>query len=658
MTHADAGAAGSLPALDLLRVMETSRQGDRREGILLRQSRGWFHVSGMGHEAIAALAYLLRPDDYLFPFYRDRAICLARGLTTLDLALAYFARRSSQGGGRSMPSHYCSRAHRIFSAATPTASQCLPAAGAAWGLKLSGQDAVVTCHLGDGAACQGEYFEAVAFAVQESLPVVFVLEDNQYAISTPTAALNPHRLRLIDERLVVPVNGRDPFEVFEKGAEAIARARQGGGPTILWCELDRLSPHTSSDDHRIYRSAEDLAAIAERDPIPLFVQRLTDQGALTRDEWAREQKQIEAEVEEAYRAAEEAALPGPDEGGLWIFGDTPSAEAPPLEPADSHTMVSAIHDTLEAALGQDERVILFGEDIADPKGGVFGFTKGLSTRFPGRVFNAPLAEATIVGAAVGLAAVGYRPVFEVQFIDFISPAWNQLVTNLSTLRWRSSGEWTCPVTLLAPAGAYLPGGGAWHSQTNEGIWAHVPGLRVFEPSTPQDAAGLLWTAIRGDDPTLVLVPKHIFRKRVEVARFEAVPAGSSAVRRTGSDVTLVTWGNGIELAEQGADAAAVEGISVEIVDLRSIAPCDWDGVAASLAKTGRLVVLQEDGRTCGFGQAVIAEMTAHPDRWDLFLSAPQLVARADVPVPFCPALEYAVLPDLDDLIGAIRTVMA
>ncbi len=658
MPPATSPATQALPALDLLRTMELSRQGDRREGILLRQSKGWFHVSGMGHEAIAALAHLLRPDDYVFPFYRDRAFCLARGLTNYDIAMAYFAKRDSLGGGRSMPAHYTCRAHHIFSIATPTASQCLPAAGAAWGLQMDGGDAVVTCHLGDGAARQGEYYEAVAFAVQLSLPIVFLVEDNQYAISTPTAAMNPHRLRVIDEHLVEFVNGRDAYEVFEKGAQAIRKARAGGGPTILWCEVDRLSSHTSSDDHRVYRAADDIAAMAERDPIVLLASRLIAEGVLSEEDWEREKGEIAAQVEEDYRRAEQQADPDPSSGSEWLYADPTPAEAPPLPTAESHTMVTAIHDTLEVALGTDDRVIVFGEDVEDPKGGVFGFTKGLSTRFRGRVHNSPLAEATILGVAVGLAAVGYRPVFEVQFIDFMSTAWSQLATGISTLRWRTAGDWTCPITLYAPAGAYLPGGGSWHSQTNEGLWAHLPGLRVFEPSTPEDAAGLMWTAIRGEDPTLVLVPKHIFRKRVDRPVFVPVPAGQSVVRREGSDVTLITWGNGTELAEQGAEMAAAEGISVEIVDLRTIVPCDWEGIAASVGKTGRLVVLHEDSRTAGFGQAVVAEMTARPERWDLFLAAPQLVAREDVQVPYAPVLEYGVLPDIDDLMSAIRTVMA
>lgn len=649
--------AQTLPALDLLRVMELSRQGDRREGILLRQSRGWFQVAGMGHEPLAALAYLMRPDDYLFPYYRDRALALARGVTNYEMALAYFAKRDSSSGGRHMPGHFSSRALNIFSAATPTASQCIPAAGCAWGLKMDGRDSVVICTVGDAATRQGEYYEAMAFALQENLPLLMVVEDNQYGISTPTLHHNPYRLKVFHEEHVVFVNGRDPYEVYAKGATAIARARQGGGPTVLWCEVDRLCSHTSSDDHRVYRTQEEIAQMQLRDPIPLLAKRLIAEGQITEEEWKRQQIEISQQVEEDYLRAEQAADVEPERVLEWLYADPKPPAPPPIKPSGSTTMVTAINETLRAALAADDRVIMMGEDIEDPKGGVFGLTKGLSTQFPGRVHNAPLAEATIVGTAVGLAAAGYRPIFELQFIDFLSTGMNQLMTQVATLRWRSKGEWSCPVVLIAPCGAYLPGGSLWHSQSNEGIWAHIPGLRVCIPSTPEDAAGLLWTAIQGDDPTLFLVPKHIFRKRASVEEFPAVPLGQCAVRREGRDVTLVTWGNGTELADEAARRVEAEGISVEIIDLRSITPCDWEGVAASVAKTGRLVVLHEDSRTGGFGHAVVSEMMTHPERWNAFLSAPQLVARMDVHVPYCPTLEYTVLPNIDQVMDAIRTVM-
>lgn len=646
-------------ALDVLRIMELSRQGDRREGILLRQSRGWFQVSGMGHEPLAALVRHLRPEDYLFPYYRDRAMALARGVTNYELALAYFAKRDSSSGGRHMPGHYSSRALNIFSVATPTASQCIPAAGAAWAMKLDGADSVVVCTVGDAATRQGEYYEAVAFALQENLPLIMVVEDNQYGISTPTARYNPYRLRVFNEDHVTFVNGRDPHEVYAKGGEAVRKARAGGGPTVLWCELDRLSSHTSSDDHRLYRTQDDIAAMTLRDPITVLSRRLIEEGALTEAEWKRIQVQTAAEVERDYTRAEQAAEVDPSHVLEWLYAEsTPALEPPPLKPSETMTMVSAINDTLRAALERNDRVIMLGEDIEDPKGGVFGLTKGLSTDFPNRVFNAPLAEATIIGAAVGLASAGYHPIFELQFIDFLSPGLNQLMTQVASLRWRSMGEWSCPMVLIAPCGAYLPGGSLWHSQSNEGTWAHIHGIRVCIPCTPEDAAGMLWTAIRGEDPTLFLVPKHIFRKRVTVHdAFPAVPFGKIAVRLEGTDVTLVTWGNGTELADEAAERAAKEDISVEVVDVRSITPCDWEGIAASLAKTGRLVVLHEDSRTGGFGQTIVAEMTSRVQNWNQLLSAPQLVARMDTHIPYCPTLEYTVLPNIDQVMDAIRIVM-
>ena len=338
---------------------------------------------------------------------------------------------------------------------------------------------------------------------------------------------------------------------------------------------------------------------------------------------------------------------------------------PPFQPDDlpgaeggrGLTMVGAINRAFQAGLETFPSLLMFGEDIEDPKGGVFGLTAGLSRRFPGRVVNSPLAEATIVGLGVGLAAAGFRPVFELQFIDFVGPGLNQLVNQMTTLRWRSKGEWSCPLVLYAPYGAYLPAGGMWHSQSNDGWWAHTPGLRVAIPSTPQDAVGLFWAAFQDEDPSLVLIPKHLCRVRMPAQRFDVIPFGRAAVRREGNDVTLVSWGNGRELAEQAAELVGAEGISVEVIDLRTLVPCDWAAIERSLQKTGRLVVVHEDNRTCGFGQAVISEMTTRPECFDLLLSPPQLVARPDVHVPFCPDLERALLPDVDRVLSAIRVTM-
>jgi 2-oxoisovalerate dehydrogenase E1 component len=658
-----ADAFAVMPPLDVLRIMEASRQGDRREGILLRQSKGWFAVGGMGQEAMAAVAYAVRPDDVLFAYYRDRALCLARGMTTFDLALEFYAKADSTSGGRQMPGHHGSRRLGVFSVATPTASQCLPAAGAAWAAKLDGSDRVIICCIGEASVRQGEYYEALAFAVQEQLPLVMLVEDNGYAISTPTAGHNPYALGVLDQSAVQRINARDPYAVLDAVGGAVERARSGLGPSVLWCEMDRLGSHTSSDDQRVYRSEADLAEIGRRDPIPNLVERLVAEGLLTHEGWEREAAAIVEQVEADYVRAAETADPDPRELNRHTFADAwnippiPDELAAAVRTGQPTTMVQAINTTLEFALRNDERIVMLGEDIADPKGGVFGLTKGLSSAFRERVRNAPLAEATIVGVGVGLAAAGRRPVFELQFIDFVAPAFNQLVNQAATIRWRTSGDERCPLVLLAPCGAYLPGGGIWHSQTNEGFWSHVPGLAVCVPTTPGDAVSMLWAAIHMDDPILVLIPKHLFRQRMAIGDIPDCTPGKAAIRRPGSDVTLVTWGSPMALVETVAAEAEAEGVSVEIVDLRWINPCDWEGISASVARTGRLVVVHEDNRTGGFGQAIVAEMTSHPDRWNAFLAPPQLVARLDTPVPFCPRLEYAALPDRDSIMRAIRAAM-
>ncbi len=649
-------AASTLNKLDFLRLMMTSREGDRREGILLRQSKGWFQVGGMGHEALAALNYVLRPDDYIFPYYRSRALMLARGMTNRDLALAYFAKRESSSGGRQMPGHYSSRKLNVFSVPTPTGANLLPACGVAWAMKLEGKDSLALASIGDAASRQGEFYEAAAFAIQEKLPVILMIEDNKYGISTPTHKYNPMHLELFNEGHIIHCNARTMDSVYEAGAEAADRARSGGGPSILWCELDRLGSHTSSDDHRVYRPLEDIEEMQHRDPIRLLAEELIGAGLLTDARFKEMQEEIAAEVDAAYQEGEKAEDPKAEEVLLHGWGDSVTAEMPPVQPG-RQTMVSTINQTFRKALEDDPKVIFFGEDIEDPKGGVFGITKGLSEAFPKQVFNSPLAEATITGVAVGMAIYGMRPVFEIQFIDFISPGWNQVVTNMSTLRWRSFGDWKCPMTIYAPMGAYLPGGSLWHSMSGEGYLTHTPGLRVAIPSTPEDAAGLFWTAIHGDDVSFVLVPKHIFRKQMDVANVEPVPFGKARIVKEGTDVTIVTYGNCVELAE---DAVAKLGneVSVEIIDLRSLVPCDYETVTASVKKTGRLVVVYEDTRTGGFGQSVVTEMVTNPARWGLLLAPPQSVARHDVSIGYNPVYEYAALPSIDDVIAAIRTTMA
>lgn len=644
--------------LDLLKLMYLSREGDRREGILLRQSKGWFQVAGMGHETLAVISLLMEPEDYLFPYYRDRAMVLARGMTNLELAHAYFAKRCASSGGRQMPGHYSSRKRNIWSTPTPTAANLLPACGVAWGMQLHGDSGVVVATTGDAASRQGEFYEAVAFAVERQLPIVFVVEDNRYGISTCTDHQNPFKLEIFNEEIGIRhVNARRPENVHEAAVEALSKAREGRGPSVLVCELDRLCSHTSSDDHRVYRDANEIAEMIRRDPIAMLADQLMTEGVLDSEEWIQRRKDIDDKVDREYLQAEEAVDPTPEELLDELEGDLPDAEPPPLEGGRKWRMVDAVNQVFKHGLETDRSYVFFGEDIEDPKGGVFGITSGLSKAFPERVFNSPLAEATITGVACGLACYGMRPVFELQFVDFMNPGFNQIAQNLATIRWRSFGDWTCPAVIYAPSGAYLPGGALWHSQANEALFAHLPGLRVVIPSTPEDAAGLMWTAMHAEDPTIFLGPKHLFRQQMPVGdEVPAVPFGSARIRREGSDVTLVTWGNGVEVSLAAANEAA-EIASVEVIDLRSIQPWDRHTVQQSLAKTGRLVIVQEDAASCSVGQMLISELTGDPESWYTFVSPPQLVSRPDVHIGYNPIYEYAAVPSLADVVQGIEMVM-
>lgn len=647
----------TMSKLDLLRLMYLSREGDRRESVLLRQSKGWFQVAGMGHEALASIASMMRDEDYLFPYYRDRAMVLARGVTNRELALAYFAKRESNSGGRQMPGHYSFRSKNIWSVPTPTGANLLPACGVAWSMQLDKTDNLVVATTGDAASRQGEFYEAVAFAVERNLPVIFIVEDNGYGISTNTERFNPFNLKIFsDHSGLVHVDARKPDTVAEAAEKAFRKARAGEGPTLMVCEMDRLCSHTSSDDHRVYRAPEEISEMMERDPISVLADELIAAGELQHDQWEQIRSEVDAQVDEDYLWAEQQADPVADEVLLHRMAPAPDATLPPITLSGRTRMVDAINGLFKKSLEQNQDQIFFGEDIEDPKGGVFGLTSGLSDTFPQQVFNSPLAEATITGVACGMACYGKRPVFELQFIDFMCPGFNQITQNLGTMRWRTFGEWTCPVVLYAPYGAYLPGGSLWHSQANEAWFAHTPGMRTVVPSTPEDAAGLMWTAMHAEDPTIFLIPKHLVRQQMEVGEVVPVEFGKARIRRDGSDVTLVSWGNCIELALQAAERLGNQ-CSIEVIDLRSIQPWDRQTIADSLAKTGRLVVVQEDGESCSVGQMIISEMTSSQSNWYNFVSPPQLVSKPDVHIGYNPIYEYAALPALEDVVEAIESVM-
>lgn len=639
--------------LRLLTIMLESRHADLREQNLNRQGKGHFHVSGMGHEALAAVSVQMEPDDYIVPYYRDRGLVLGRGMTTQQLALEYFAKRNTGSGGRMMPSHYSDLERHIWSVPTPTGSQLLPGCGMAWGIQLDGKKNVVVTTVGDAATRQGDFFEAVCFAKERKLPVLFIVEDNAYGISSPTRKINPLALGVLEANEWQELAGEGVQEIYDAAANAFEKMRAGGGPHFWWVKMERLSSHTSSDDQKLYRSAAELAEIEKHDPVKCWQEKLISEGALAAEEFAKIDNEIKERIRSEYTEAEKAEDPSPKELEANATGTLPKIDKEILPPG-KYRIGDTVNKTLRLGLEEDPRRVIFGEDIEDPKGGVFRLTQKLSTEFPKQVFNSPLAESTILGVACGLAAYGRRPIFELQFIDFIYPGFNQLVTNISNLRWRSFGNWKCPAVIYAPYGAYLPGGSLWHSQANESVLAHYPGLTVVIPSTPEDAAGLLWTAMQSEDPVLFLIPKHMFwAERESKEPVQAVPFGQARKFCDGSDLTLVAWGNTVEKSLE-ALAKIDNEVSVELFDLRSIVPWDKEAIAASVHKTGRLVVVQEDTENCSVGQMIISHITAQPDLWSDMVSPPILVSKTNVMIGYNPIYEYAALPDVERIVAAIR----
>src|SRR6266700_3235551 len=641
---------------DKLRLLTTileSRHADLREQNLNRQGKGHFHVSGMGHEELAAISFLMEPDDYMVPYYRDRGLILGRGMTTRHLGFEYFAKRDTGSGGRQMPSHYSHADLHIWSVPTPTGSQLLPACGIAWGIKLDSKKNLVVTTVGDAATRQGDFFEAISFAKEKKLPVLFVVEDNGYGISMPTRKTNPLALGVLEASDWQQMDGRNVQKLYEAASMAMEKIRAGKGPAFFWIKMERLSSHTSSDDQKHYRSPEELRELEKCDPLKCWKGQLIEEGVLTAEEFAKIDNEIKERIRREYTDAEKAGDPTPNEL-LANVTKPPQKIDNEILPPGKYRIGDTVNKTLRAGLQEDPRRIIFGEDIEDPKGGVFRLTQKLSTEFSKQVFNSPLAESTILGVGCGLAAYGKRPVFELQFIDFIYPGFNQLVTNISNLRWRSFGNWKCPLVIYAPYGAYLPGGSLWHSQANESALAHYPGLSLVIPSTPEDAAGLLWTAMHGEDPVIFLIPKHLLWAEHESAEpIRAVPFGQAYKRTIGSDVTLVAWGNTIEKSLE-AIAEIENDASVELIDLRSIVPWDYATIEESVRKTRRLVVVQEDTENCSVGQMIISHVTGNPDLWNEMISPPILVSKPNVMIGYNPIYEYAALPDVQRIVAAIK----
>jgi len=682
---------------DLVRIYRTmllSRRLDDKEMQLKNQSLSYFQISGAGHEAVQVASGLaLRAgSDWVFPYYRDRALCLTLGLTPYDMLLgAVGARDDPSSGGRQMPSHWSSPRLHIVSSSSACTTQCLHAVGCAEagdfyqrfpeiGASCE-RDEIVFVSLGDGSTSEGEFWESLNTACTRRLPLLYLIEDNGYAISVPVDAQTPGGdiARLVESfpgLRVLSVDGTDVLASYRaiKGAAAYVRARKG--PALVRARVIRPYSHSMSDDERLYRSEAERQAEAERDPLRRFSEFLKSESLTTDADLSDTAADVDREVREAADRALEAPKPERSTALLYVY-------SPTIDPASASfagaataagppdTMVAAINRTLKDEMARNPRIVLFGQDVADcgqpdalssvpGKGGVFKVTLGLQRAYGReRVFNSPLAEANIVGRAIGMALRGLKPVVEIQFFDYIWPAMMQIRDELTMLRYRSNNSFSCPVVIRVPIGGYLRGGSLYHSQSGESIFAHCPGLRIAFPSNASDAAGLLRTSIRCDDPVLFLEHKHLYRQTYNKAPYPGpdytIPFARAAVCRDGADVAVMTWGALVQRSILAAEQAMREdGTSVMVIDLRTLAPYDWTAVAEAVTKTNRVIIAHEDQLTCGFGAEIAARIA---DELFDHLDAPvRRVAALDCPVAYHPDLEEQILPQSSDVLQAIRDI--
>ena len=703
--------------IQIYRIIYTSRRIDDREILLKRQQKIFFQMSGAGHEAIGAAAGMaLKPGyDWFYPYYRDRALCLALGVKPYDMFLqGVGAADDPSSGGRQMPSHWSYPQLHIVTQSSPTGSQILQAIGCAEAGRYLARhpkaanvsdskfadyrqfknvsfqgDEVTYVSLGDGTSSEGEFWEAMNAAALGKLPVIFCVEDNGYAISVPvevqTAGGSISRLVSgFPDFHFEEVDGTDPMASYAAFQRATRYCRQGHGPSFVHAHVIRPYSHSLSDDERLYRPDAERERDAQRDPVTRTQMFLLREGILDEKGINQLEKEVEAELQKAVDAALEALPPAPESVTKFVYSPDldPASSAfetqpvTPEAPADGKkaagkTMADLITMTLRDEMQRDERIVIFGEDVADcsreeylkrklvkGKGGVFKLTFGLQCEFGNdRVFNAPLAEAAIVGRATGMATRGLKPVVEIQFFDYIWPAMMQLRDELPVIRWRSNNNYSAPLVLRVPIGGYLTGGAIYHSQCGESIFTHIPGLRVVFPSNALDAAGLLRTAIRCDDPVLFLEHKRLYRETFGRAPYPGaeymIPFGKAKVVQPGTDLTVITYGAVVPRALQAAQKLEREHqVKVELIDLRTLNPFDWDAIAASVEKTNRALVAYEDCLSWGYGAEIVARIA---DQLFDQLDAPvRRVAAKDTYVAYQPILEDAILPQTGDLYRAMK----
>jgi len=652
-----------------LEVIYQSRLMDEKMGVLVKQNKGGtFHMNGLGHELIGAVAALALTSgkDWAFPYYRDKSFAIGLGCCVVELFGTFMGRATKHhSSGRMMPEHFSHKGLHIPVQSSVVGSQFLQAAGLAKGLKHSGKDEVVYVSAGDGATSQGDFHEALNYASLHKLGVVFVIQDNGWAISVPvkdqTTGGCIAKITSGYEGLVTHVVDGTSYEETAKACTlAVQRAREGQGPSVIVAKVPRLGAHSSSDDPKKYKSDEEITKAQERDPITAYENWLIDMGLFERPQLDELKAQVKQGIDEAAKHAEKIPFPDPATCRAHVFKKALQEEvrAPGVQ-QEAIVMVDALNHALVEEMTLNPHIVVFGQDVAFGKGGVFGVTRGLTEKFGvERCFNTPLAESTIVGTAIGMSFDGeHVPVVEVQFADYLWTGINQLFNELASIHYRSNGEWNCPVVVRMPTGGYIQGG-PYHSQSIEGFLAHCPGLKVVLPSNAEDAKLLLKAAIRDPNPVIFLEHKGLYRQRAFSARpeptsHEVGALGKAKVIRAGSDLTVVTWGMtavmGFEIAEK---LSKEEGIEAEVIDLRTIVPLDLETILTSVQKTGKVLIAHEAPKTCGFGAEIAALLG---EKAFQYLDAPIMrIGSVECAVPYSKPLEDAVLPQKKDIENAIR----